>query len=671
MIEIKSISVSRCGPRVKDRAGTNLATMVIMDVLCTYGSKWSIGTFGRFWQFAVIVYFVSLLTDLNAATITAASPSLADVQAAYNTAARGDTVAVPAGSATWTGTLTLAKGIRLMGAGRDSLTITRTGGTAILIQPDSTAITNEEMIRVEGFTFIDSSNYMIQVVGAAASATKPFKNLAIGNNRFKDGTTTTSGSGVISIAKQVRGAIFSNIFDRCNVILKNIGNDDTTEWSNGHFPFAYGNSDNLFFENNTIQYSSSFSGDDPGWFETGQGQRLVARYNTFNFANTTCSEYWDIHGFQNWPGGQTGTMITEYYGNTLTNTSGYAWVVHRGSWGLFFNNIMTGSNGGAINAQQYGVGDIGGSGCTAQVPGATGVYTCEINNTYVFNNSVNGSIKNMGPGAVYGCGIAENANYWNYNASFNGSTGIGRGTVAPTGNCTVGVAYWKCGTATPTVNPAVVQTGHLYKCFSTNVWTDYYTPYTYPHPLASGSPAPTPTPASTPTGTPAPTPTATATPANTPTPTPFSTPTPTPLGTSFNATQGIITNPFVVGSNAISQPILTIDPAQGGKALYSFNVPVSGDYSISAIVNCPDEGSNSLFVNIDAEPSSAMLWNIPVTSGFEVRIASWSPSTTPKAWTLTAGTHQLIFRGREADTALQRITLAIAPNAPNSLHVVP
>ena len=127
----------------------------------------------------------------------------------------------------------------------------------------------------------------------------------------------------------------------------------------------------------------------------------------------------------------------------------------------------------------------------------------------------------------------------------------------------------------------------------------------------------------------------------------------------------------MINGNAISQSILTTDPTQGGRALYTFNVPTSGDYQLSALVNCPDGGSNSLFVNIDAEPSSAMIWNIPVTSGPENRIATWSPSTTPKAWTLTAGTHQLIIRGREANTVLQHITLSIAPNAPEGLHVVP
>jgi hypothetical protein len=143
------------------------------------------------------------------------------------------------------------------------------------------------------------------------------------------------------------------------------------------------------------------------------------------------------------------------------------------------------------------------------------------------------------------------------------------------------------------------------------------------------------------------------------------------LGTSFASTEGTITNPFVTSGNAISQPVQTVDPTQGGRALYTFAVPTAGDYALTAIVNSPDGGSNSLFVNIDGEPSSDMTWNIPLTAGLETRIATWSPSTAPKMWTLNAGNHQLIIRGREANTVLAHITLVSAPLPPGGFHVNP
>ena len=623
------------------------------------------------------------VTPVNAATIVAASNSYTDVNTAVNTTAgRGDTVVVPVGTGTvtWPSTLTITKGVFLRGPGRDLLSIIRSG-TAISVSPDSTAVNNEETIRVEGFTFDgnNAASYHIEIRGTGATAAKPFKNLAIGNNRFKNSTTVGSGNGAISTTGQVRGAIFGNIFDRCNVILKIMGNDSTAEWENGHFPFSYGNSDNLFFENNTIQWSSSFDSSNgfAGWSETGQGARLVCRYNHYDWTNaqTGTSDVHDIHGFQNWPGsGQTGTMIGEYYGNTYVNFPGYRWMAHRGSWLLMFNNIATGTGNPQIAMMQYGPlsGQAGGSGCCGDVPYAGGGTACghyitEVNNTYVWNNTANGTMKNMSPWFTDGCGISgENVGYWNYNSSFNGSAGIGRGITTPTMTATNGVGYWRCSIVTPTVDPAIVQTGHFYKRVA-GAWVDYYSPYTYPHPLTSGTPLPTPT--ATATATASPSSTTTPTPPPNPTATPSSTP--IPLGLSFPATSGNISAPFAITGNDVSQDVETTDPTQGGRAAYTFAVPTAGDYLLSASVNCPDDSSNSFFVNIDSEPTTAMTWMIPLTSGFELRIASWAPNTSPKVWTLTAGTHQLIIRGREANAVLEHITLGTAPRPPEGLHVVP
>jgi hypothetical protein len=54
---------------------------------------------------------------------------------------------------------------------------------------------------------------------------------------------------------------------------------------------------------------------------------------------------------------------------------------------------------------------------------------------------------------------------------------------------------------------------------------------------------------------------------------------------------------------------------------------------------------------IDGEPdSTANEWDIPVTTGLQSRNVIWFSDTNPKVWTLSAGTHQLIVRGREAIT---------------------
>ena len=105
--------------------------------------------------------------------------------------------------------------------------------------------------------------------------------------------------------------------------------------------------------------------------------------------------------------------------------------------------------------------------------------------------------------------IKANRDYFDYNPSnTTGSAGtIGDNTTGGVGcglarsaTCEVGAAYFEtsqsCSDISEKVgatidnnrsggtrNPLSIISGTLYKCTSTNAWTEYYTPYTYPHPL--------------------------------------------------------------------------------------------------------------------------------------------------------------------------------------------
>jgi len=133
----------------------------------------------------------------------------------------------------------------------------------------------------------------------------------------------------------------------------------------------------------------------------------------------------------------------------------------------------------------------------------------------------------------------------------------------------------------------------------------------------------------------------------------------------FAATSGTITAPFIATDNTISQPAYTSVTA-GGRAVYSFTIGATGDYLVSALVNAPDDGANSFYLNIDAEPTdSTMIWDIPITSGLTEQTVSWRGNGThkvnqfaPKVFNLSAGTHQLIVRGREANCQLGQITIS-------------
>jgi len=75
-----------------------------------------------------------------------------------------------------------------------------------------------------------------------------------------------------------------------------------------------------------------------------------------------------------------------------------------------------------------------------------------------------------------------------------------------------------------------------------------------------------------------------------------------------------------------------------------------------------------------------MIWDIPVTNGFEGQVVSWRGNGTldanefaPKVFNLTSGVHQLFIYGREPNVQLEHITIIKVelPSPPSALRVVP
>ena len=148
-------------------------------------------------------------------------------------------------------------------------------------------------------------------------------------------------------------------------------------------------------------------------------------------------------------------------------------------------------------------------------------------------------------------------------------------------------------------------------------------------------------------------------------------------GLTFEAESGVISAPFTVANGYVYQSAQS-GVIDGGRALYSFSITNAGDYVIQTVVNASSDAGNSFFVNIDSEPQDPnMIWQIALTAGFENRIVNWqgagtwdNPQFVPKVFSLTQGSHQLIIRGREADTQLDRISLIKLPRPPGNLRIV-
>jgi hypothetical protein len=147
---------------------------------------------------------------------------------------------------------------------------------------------------------------------------------------------------------------------------------------------------------------------------------------------------------------------------------------------------------------------------------------------------------------------------------------------------------------------------------------------------------------------------------------------------SFPAPSGTITAPFTVNNGSLYQATTTTVVVSGGKAVYNFTTTNSGQYAIQALVNAPDTAANSFYVNIDGQPTDpTMIWDIPITTGFQQRIVNWRGNGTdansqfvPALFNLTAGAHQLIIVGREANTGLQQVSLVQVPASPQNLHIL-
>jgi hypothetical protein len=440
----------------------------------------------------VLSYLFTFVTDSYADTHTAASCSYADVSAAIASASTEDTVNVPAGSCTWSSTLAITKGINLIGAGIGNTVIAR-GASSGLISYNPSNYSLNTPLRISGFSFnhgawsssSDTAIIFLGQDGKAAPYTAQTK-IRIDHNRFYSSGSINDSAHAMIYRGAMYGTFDNNTIENFTYVFRNINTAYYASWYDNSattgFGWTVGDRNKLYFEDNTITLGSTGYAYNCVTNSQYSG-RYAFRYNRINVA-LQAYPLFDLHGYQG--SDMHSSFGAEIYGNTIStgSVSGDLYQVRGGSSMVFGNNILS------SGSWWYDVG-------TSEVACPPDYVSLQmIHDTYYWQNRFNttGSLIGAsydGTDPLSNCGRsgnrpAEGTDFFDDSTN----SGVRSGTLAnrPT-TCSVGQAYWATNQSTTSlsnmtgVNPSTPLSGTLYKCTSTNTWTAFFTPYTYPHPL--------------------------------------------------------------------------------------------------------------------------------------------------------------------------------------------
>lgn len=473
----------------------------------------------------VLITCFIILNDGVAARISVPSCSQTDIQTAINGAGGGDTISVPAGTCTWTGPITIPDGktIKLIGAGWTKTIINSSTKMVQMYADDS---------RLSGFRFNRTASGdtadMVEVRGVR---------FRIDNNYFDDAGYLGAGHWVIAINANAanetvrpEGVVDSNYLNHCKFVV--LGSTNFTR-DNGFWASdsVIGTVHSVYFEDNTLDRGDVAS----VMIDSNYAGSYVVRYNNLVGSNIMA------HSLQG--PSERGTRSWEIYGNYMTMGTAFNYPVFlRGGTGMVFTNSIsfasayanttahmrldnvrtsaektTCCGSGAPNSGpcdgtslwdgNVGSGNAAGWPCRDQIgrgkdsalfDPSGGNYPASTSEPAYFWFNYNRTGSTSIPVEVVNDSqyhVVGNRDYYNFTATFNGSSGVGCGTLASRpSTCTPGVGYWatnqSCSNLSGMVGKAPTSpiSGKLYKCVSANVWSAdgdgiTYTPYQYPHPL--------------------------------------------------------------------------------------------------------------------------------------------------------------------------------------------
>jgi len=275
--------------------------------------------------------------------VWAANTTHEAVQTAIDDATSGQTVGVPAGSATWTTQVSIpdTKGITLQGAGVGQTIITSglTSDSTLLVAVNpANPVTRVTGITFDGDLLAKEGDYAEIWVAGYGLASFRIDHCHFDNLR-------TRGIHTNPLGRQFSGVIDHNTFtapgnynSQAIAVTGDIPmQEDPPTGPQGCRPFAravaLGGAEAVFIENNTFAYAYP----NDGFLDSYGGARWVFRYNGVHGCSGGC------HGADS--GGYRGIRSFEVYENTFDKTGDAQWLClyFRSGVGVVYNNTATGN----------------------------------------------------------------------------------------------------------------------------------------------------------------------------------------------------------------------------------------------------------------------------------------------------------------------------------------